>query len=537
MASRLMLHGLAALLALAVPTFAQDSSLRLRIVDSRTKEPLAARLYLQSNDGTWHFAESSSPQGNAIAYDKARGDSVERHTAVSAHRSHFNLPPGKYTLTVERGKQYLPESREIDVGEEPVEVTIPLRRWIDMAARGWYSGETHVHRQLDELPTAMLADDLNVALPLTYWVTRAYTPPSSGDKNSPPSEARVIRVDRTHVIYPRNTEYEIFTVDGKRHALGAIFALGHKSVLDRGVPPIAPIARQVHEEGGLLELDKHAWPWSMMLVATAKVDLYELTNNHLWRTDFYFRRFNEQYAAPLMHVEMDQQGMTERGWIDFTLNNYYTLLDCGFRLRPTAGTASGVHPVPLGFGRVYVHTDGDFTYERWMQGLDAGRSFVTTGPLLDVRLNGKLPGETFSQGDETKEYGFTGSAFSARLLSKIEVVADGRVVQTLKPVNTPRESGGYESPVEAQFAVSSSTWFCVRCWSPTDDGRLRFAHSAPWHVDVENRPLRPRREEIEYLIRRNQDELDRHKGVLPEAALDEYRQAIETYRQAAEPSK
>ncbi|MEQ8789676.1 MAG: CehA/McbA family metallohydrolase [Pirellulaceae bacterium] len=511
----------------------QEATLRGRIVDSRTQTPLAARLYVQSDDGTWYFAKSSSSEGAAVAYDKMRGESIERHTAVSAHPFQVDLPSGKYTLTVERGKEYLPEVREVEIGDKPVDVTIPLRRWISMSALGWYSGETHVHRQVSELPTAMSADDLNVALPLTYWVTQAFTPPTSGDKNSPPAKAELIHIDPTHVIYPMNTEYEIFTVDGKRHTLGAIFALGHKRVLDRGAPPIGPIARQVHDEGGLLELDKHAWPWSMMLVATAEVDLYELTNNHLWRTDFHFRHFNEQYAAPQMNVEIDENGMTERGWIDFTFNNYYTLLNCGFRLRPTAGTASGVHPVPLGFGRVYVYTGDDFSYEAWMKGLDAGRSFVTTGPLLDVRLNGRLPGETFMQPGESRDYKFTGLAYSERPLSKIEIVAEGRVLRTLEPANMPRESGGYESAVEATIPVGSSTWFCLRCWAPTAEGRPRFAHTAPWHVDVADRPLRARPEEIEYLIRRNQDELERHEGVLPKAALDEYRRAIEKYRQAA----
>ena len=38
-----------------------------------------------------------------------------------------------------------------------VDIRLPLRRWINMADLGWFSGETHVHRTLDELPTAMLA--------------------------------------------------------------------------------------------------------------------------------------------------------------------------------------------------------------------------------------------------------------------------------------------------------------------------------------------------------------------------------------------
>ncbi|MFI5459955.1 MAG: hypothetical protein ACHRXM_31430 [Isosphaerales bacterium] len=81
-----------------------------------------------------------------------------------------------------------------------------------------------------------------------------------------------------------------------------------------------------------------------------------MSNNHVWETDFAFGDFGEA-PAEFMRVEKDARGFTERGWIEFGFQNYYTLLDCGFHLRPTAGTASGVHPVPLGFGRVYVRLD------------------------------------------------------------------------------------------------------------------------------------------------------------------------------------
>ena len=59
----------------------------------------------------------------------------------------------------------------------------------------------------------MLAEDLNVAFPLTDWVREAFVPPiarreaSFRDPGPDP-----IRVDATHLIVPRNTEYEIFTV-------------------------------------------------------------------------------------------------------------------------------------------------------------------------------------------------------------------------------------------------------------------------------------------------------------------------------------
>src|SRR5262249_20829697 len=149
------------------------------------------------------------------------------------------------------------------------------------------------------------------------------------------------------------------------------------------------------------DLDKHNWPWSMMLVPVIMPDLFELTNNHIWRTEFAFGGYGEP-APPYMKVAMDANGWTEAGWIDYGLQNYYALLNCGFRLRPSGGTAAGVHPVPLGFGRVYVHLPDGFSYAGWVKGLNAGRSFVTTGPMLFVELDGQDPGHTFRL-DEARE--------------------------------------------------------------------------------------------------------------------------------------
>src|SRR5262245_31064332 len=230
---------IAAILATFVPSAAADTTLTGEIHDASTGERIAARVYLRSELGTWFFPKSAAAEGRAVEYRKERGPaSVEMHTALSAHPFTIDLPRGKYVLTVEHGKEYVPHEEKLEIGERPVQVTIQLRRWINMAEQGWYSGDTHVHRTLDELPTLMLADDLNVALPLTYWVTRSDTPPSQGDKNQPAVEPKLIEVAKERVIWPLNTEYEIFTVGSKRHTLGAVFGLGHKTVLARGVPPV-----------------------------------------------------------------------------------------------------------------------------------------------------------------------------------------------------------------------------------------------------------------------------------------------------------
>ena len=285
--------------------------LRVELLDAESGRPIPARVYLRGEDGSWHFPESEAPEGPAIPYRKAafgRPDVVEMHTSVSAHPFVARLAPGRYTLTVERGKEYHPETREVEVGDGPARLTIRLRRWIDMAGRGWYSGDTHVHRPLDELPVAMLAEDLNVAFPLTDWVREAYVPPverrQDGFRDPGPDP---IRVDATHLIVPRNTEYEIFTVDKKPHTLGAFFVLNHRTPLDLGTPPVVPVARRAHGEGALIELDKHNWPWSMALVPIMPVDLFELSNNHVWRSEFSFRDFGEP-PAEFMQVERDERG-------------------------------------------------------------------------------------------------------------------------------------------------------------------------------------------------------------------------------------
>src|SRR5262249_24013480 len=315
----------------------------------------------------------------------------------------------------------------------------------DMAKLGWYSGDTHVHRSLDELPNLQLAEDLNVAFPLLDWTREAFVSPLAARKEPFQDAApQPVYIDATHVYYPRNTEYELFTVNKKPHTLGAFFALNHQTVLDVGAPPVGGIAERIHREGGLIELDKHNWPLTMMLIPVMRPDLFKLSNNHVWRSEFAFGGGGEP-APAYMHAEHNDKGLTEWGWIDSGFQNYYALLNCGFRLRPTAGTATGVHPVPLGFGRVYVQCPDGFGYESWVRGLDRGESFVTTGPMLLIRVNDKGPGATLKQDKGKSDYRITGDALSALPLNRIEVVVNGEVARTVKPANDKRGAGGYSS--------------------------------------------------------------------------------------------
>ncbi len=514
----------------------RDATLRGEIVDAASGEAIPGRVYVQSADGSWRFARSASPAGSAVVYDKQRFPrSLEKHTTVSAHPFLVDVPRGPVTVRVERGKEYFPLERTLDVDAESVALKIPLRRWIDMSEAGWYSGDTHVHRTMDDLPNLLLAEDLNVGLPLNYWVTAAYTAPDAGRTAPTALEPQPIQVDATHLIYPINTEYEIFTVGDRRHTLGAIFALGHREAFEFGVPPVRRFAQEAARQGAILDLDKHSWPWSLMLPPVAGVQLFELANNHCWRTEFGFRSWTIEAAPDYMQLEREQDGLSEWGWIDFGFKTYYALLNCGFRMQPSAGTASGVHPVPLGFGRVYVHLPDGFSFEGWMQGLAAGRSFVTTGPMLMVQVSDRPPGSVIEQPERaTRQYRITGRAVSPTPLKPIEIVVAGEVLQRVPAANDPTTTGAYESPIDVSVPIDHSSWIAVRVFEDRPDGRVRFAHSSPVHIEVPGEPLRPRRAQVDYLVRRMQEEIERNRDVLPEDALQEYREALSVYERLRE---
>ena len=108
-----------------------------RIVDAQTGKPLAARVYVENAKAEWFFVQSTSAKGTAVPYDKTnwmQKQSFEKHTTISADPFKANLPPGEYTITVERGKEYFTETRQVSLGQADASVKIRLHRWIKISA-------------------------------------------------------------------------------------------------------------------------------------------------------------------------------------------------------------------------------------------------------------------------------------------------------------------------------------------------------------------------------------------------------------------
>ena len=187
-------------------------------------------------------------------------------------------------------------------------------------------------------------------------------------------------------------------MNGKPHTLGAFFVINHKTPLDLGAPPVGPVAERAHREGALIELDKHNWPWSMAIVPIMPVDLFELSNNHVWQTTFGIRDFGE---APADYMKRRTRRARLHRSGAGSISAFRTTTPCS-----TADSGSGRRPArPRAFTRsrsglaasmfISVRTRG-FDGAAWLAGLNQGRSFVTTGPMLLVTLERPRPGRRAS---------------------------------------------------------------------------------------------------------------------------------------------
>ena len=240
----------------------------------------------------------------------------------------------------------------------------------------------------------------------------------------------------------------------------------------REYPSLLKFATEARKTKGVrIDAEKPFW-WDVPVwVAAGQVDSIGLANNHMCRdkmseTEAWGKpRVVERLPAPLGNGYWSQE-------------IYYHLLNCGLRIPPSAGSASGVLPNPVGYNRVYVHVGKELTWEKWWEGLRAGRSFVTNGPLLRVKAGGELPGHVFTA-DAGKEVKID---IKAELTTRdkvrfLEVVRDGDVVRRV-PFEEFTKTGSLGT-----ISFRSSGWFLVRVI--TDNPKtFRFASTAPYYVEV-----------------------------------------------------
>ena len=86
--------------------------------------------------------------------------------------------------------------------------------------------------------------------------------------------------------------------------------------------------------------------------------------------------------------KLDGFNLFDPFWTDLEYDIWYKLLNCGLFLPASTGSDWFV----CSNNRVYVQTQGDFSYNGWIEGLQQGQTFITNGPALFLDVDGQLPG-------------------------------------------------------------------------------------------------------------------------------------------------
>jgi hypothetical protein len=163
-------------------------------------------------------------------------------------------------------------------------------------------------------------------------------------------------------------------------------------------------------------------------------------------------------------------------------------LDLGLKLTALAGSdfpwcgpgpAHGF-PAPsvaqIGNARFYAYTEGALSYERWFAALKDGHTFVTTGPIVFLTVNGHMPGDALDVAPGATLH-MTAEAFGHDNnvpLSALEIIGHGKVLA--------RAAGGTRAHLSMDFQLPAERGIWIAAKSEAGIGQV--AHTTPVYVTV-----------------------------------------------------
>ena len=428
------------------PTLYTPSRFSATIVDGATGEPTPVRVRLTDANG----ASAPLPEA-AIGImwgpnDVASGYGFQRDSAFYVDGTfEVELQPGTYHLSISKGYEYLRQQQEFSL--EPggdLSQTFRLDRWIDMPERGWFSADDHIHirrspRENPLLLTWIAAEDIHVGVLLQmgdFWATYF-----------------------AQYAWGRDAVYQVedyFLTSGQEeprtHELGHTISLaadgfvrfqGDYYYYDR-------VFDRVHELGGLTgyahkAVGFHGYRGMTLDVLRNKVDFLEIL----------------QFGS--MNTE-----------------HYYHFLDLGFKLTATAGS-DFPWATQIGETRFYTYVGDDFTFDSWRTSFHAGHTFVSNGPIIDLKVNGAIPGDELDvTRGSTLSITVRASGHAEQVpLSNLEIVVQGEVVGRVTPDETGQSAD--QLVIEMELPVEHGVWIAAR----TQAGAQQVAHTTPVYVTVD----------------------------------------------------
>ncbi|MSV28498.1 MAG: hypothetical protein EXQ52_07110 [Bryobacterales bacterium] len=401
----------------------------------------------------------------------------------------IDLPPGTYNFHARKGLEYEFVNQRVEIakgGEQTVR--LPLRKYADFEAKGWYPGDTHMHfPDLNGVRYQMECEGLRVCSLLLL---------KSGYPNGRPGDGHFQNVEHFTGKLAAVSDAKHFVKVGEefRHGLLAhlifqnlksiVWPVSTGGLRENGArgfdwPLMLHACDDAHKQGALVTWAH--WPYPSMEapmdIALGRVDSLDIltTGNpfehHPILTDIYKMQGPKAYStAP---IEM-----------------YYHYLNCGFRLAVSSGSDKmGLNP-PMGSARTYVKTEGALGYDSWIEGIRKGRTFISTYPLLEFSVNGKEAGDTITLAPGKARLKVKAQARSLEAYEVLEILVNGKVVRTVKPAGAK-----FEASIEDVIEVDSGGWVAARAhgrkmleYGATWWKMPVFAHTSPVYLDMKGRP-------------------------------------------------
>ncbi len=440
-------------------------SVRTTVHITADGEPTATRVRFVAADGRYLPPLGHREEVNTGLLEDSGGGLVLGGETWAYVPGEFaiDLPVGSVALEVVKGFDHRPVRRSLTVNGAGADITIDLERAIDLRDAGWRASDSHVHFLA---PSTAL---LQAAAEDVTWVHVLAT--QLGDEfTSIPDLAWGEQRD------PTGRHTVMVGTENRQNMLGHLALLGARRptlpLASGGAPEgrigaptselLADWAAATRREGGLVVGAHFPLPFAEIAadIVEGLIDAIEF-----------------QVFAP----GLDNPSITE----------WYRFLNCGYRLPVLGGTDKMSAEVPVGQVRTYARLDPDAepTFDTWSAAVRAGRTFATSGPVLELRVDGREPGEVIALPRSGGRLEVSARARAAQpVIGAVEIVVNGRVVAV--------ESSGVATTdlaVTATVAVEGSAWIAARSRSDHEIhsafNTSMAAHTSAVYVEVPDRPL------------------------------------------------
>ncbi|WP_092650729.1 CehA/McbA family metallohydrolase [Actinopolymorpha singaporensis] len=432
----------------------------VKILDDATGRPVPCRVHFRSPEGVPyqpHGHHNHVNQNMGSWHLDVGGDVLlgQRTFAYVDGTCQGWLPRGEVVVDVARGFEFEPLRETVRIERGQRELTLRIRRTSNLAADGWWSGDSHVHflstagAQLEQQ-----GEDLRVVNLLQAQWGALFT-------NTEDFTGRVIGADGANGR--GGGDYLTYVgQENRQHVLGHMLLWGLKE-------PVMPWSSDGPDEaelGGALDATLSDWADRTHAQGGTVVAAH-------------FPNPNGEPAVLVTTGRADAVEMLAHG--DDALLEYYRYLNAGYRMPLVGGTDKMSSAVPVGLYRTYARLDPDeeFTYESWCRAVRQGRTFLSGGPLLRFAVDGRQAGDTVElsgPGTVTVEAGVT-SIFP---LQGLELVCNGEVV-----ASAPAR-GEHALDLSEEVRVDGHSWLAVRAIGSDHHldewGRRVFAHTSPVFV-------------------------------------------------------